>query len=853
LAVLSAAGLAASASAPAAAPATKRVLILYDHGIDGPVRARFDAAFVEILRSPDAARIELYQETIDSDRFTGPEQFRLIQEFLKNRYAGRALDVIVTLGVGPLAFARQNREAFGSPPIVATVSPTGQIAGTNDNVTGLQGGLFINGTIDLALALMPDTQSVIVVDGALGNNADLQAEVERQLRARSQGIGLMYLWNLPVDDVVSRVAAAPDHSIVLFVRQTMRTHSENVGSPFEGLAQIVSASRVPVFSHMEEYVGRGIVGGYAWNVEENARRMAEMAVQLANGASVQDVPPGRSSYETLVDWRQLQRWHIPDSRVPTGAVVLFRPQSFFELYRRYVLGGLIVFAAQGTLIVGLLVQRIRRRRAEAESRKNEERYRSVVDTQSELICRFLPDSTLTFVNGAYCRFWSTTRERLLGRKFVELIPLASRQTVLEKIRGLSTGSESHDHPVTLPDGTVGWQHWINQPILDNSGRVTEIQGIGRDITDRKRAEESIGQLEARNSAILRAIPDLMFVLLRDGTCVDYHARDPERLFATPEQFLDRNIREVMPLPVADMFIGALERIGRGDDPVVFEYELTMNDPRHFEARLVNAEQDLVLSIVRDVTESKRSLALNRDLAGRLLASQEAERARIARDLHDGVCQEIASVGVDLSHLRQKGGQLKPREVQELLLGVQRRTERVAESLRLLSHGLHPSVLHHIGLQAALQAHCAEIERQHHMQVKFYSDGEIEPASALVALSFFRIAQEALRNSARHGHAGHARMSVSRAGPDLTLAIADDGVGFDVEAVRQAGRGLGLVSIEERARLVKGQATIRSKPGRGTLVVVRASIDGVAEPLGSESDSGRMASVLLRTGPQTPTE
>jgi signal transduction histidine kinase len=144
---------------------------------------------------------------------------------------------------------------------------------------------------------------------------------------------------------------------------------------------------------------------------------------------------------------------------------------------------------------------------------------------------------------------------------------------------------------------------------------------------------------------------------------------------------------------------------------------------------------------------------------------------------------------------------------------------VAENLRLLSHGLHPSVLQHIGLVAALQAHCAEVERQHHLLVRFFAEGEVEPSSRLVALSLFRITQEALRNAVRHGHARHAAVSLARDGMDLKLAVADDGEGFDLAAARQNG-GLGLMSIEERARLVKGQVTVSSRMGDGTTVDVR---------------------------------
>jgi two-component system sensor histidine kinase UhpB len=267
---------------------------------------------------------------------------------------------------------------------------------------------------------------------------------------------------------------------------------------------------------------------------------------------------------------------------------------------------------------------------------------------------------------------------------------------------------------------------------------------------------------------------------------------------------------------------ALQQACLSADPVVVEFDLLTDQARSFEARLVHAGGDSVLSIVRDVTESKCTLAVDRDLAGRLIAGQELERTRIARDLHDGVCQDVAAVSVDVSHLRQTGGHIQSPGVQEMLRSVERRTARVAEALRLLSHGLHPNVLQHVGLIAALQAHCAEVERQHHLQVTLFADGDVEPASRSVALSLFRIVQEALGNAARHGHAENATVSLVRRETDVILTVADDGEGFDPMVARRAD-GLGLVSIVERARLVRGHATIRSEPGSGTTVDVRVPI------------------------------
>lgn len=806
-------------SAGAEASQLTRVLVLHHYGQEVPFRATFDPAIQDALRLASPGPVDVYIESIDSFRFPGAIQSGLVRNYLKAKYAGKKIDVAIAVTDLAVAFARQNREIFNAP-IVGFVS-AGRLDAGEDGITGLRAKLAVRETLDLALTLLPATEHVFVVDGAAQNSGDVEGEFRRHTESIDRPLDLVYLRDLPMVELLERIRAVPDRSIVYFVRQTMWDRATTIDVR-EGLEEVVRASPAPIFSLTSELIGAGPVGLYRWQVKPDATRLAEMALRIANGEKARDIPPGLATLAPTVDWRQLQRWNIPESRLPAGSIVLFRPQSFFELYRRYVVGGLLVFGVQLALIVGLLVQRVRRRRAEELSRNSEERYRSVVDTQNEMICRYLPDSTLTFVNDAYCRFWNRTREELLGKKFVEFVPASWREVVLDHLDRIRSGVAAHEHPVILKDTTIGWHRWINHVIVDDQGRVVELQGIGRDITDQKRAEEAVGQLEARNSAILRAIPDLMFMLLRDGTYVDYHTRDSELLFMSPDQFLGRTIREIMPPPVADRLMRALEQACDSDEPVVVEYELRFGAPRYYEARLVYAGNDRVLSIVRDLTESKRSLELNQDLAGRLIASQESERTRIARDLHDGVCQDIAAVSVDVSHLRKRGQDIQSREVQEILLAVQRRTAEVAETLRLLSHGLHPSVLQHIGLVAAVQAHCAEVERQHGVQVKFFADGDVEPASRLVALSLFRITQEALRNTARHGRARHATVSLARHNRELTLTLTDDGAGFDVAAARRHD-GIGLVSMEERARQVQGQVAIRSAPGNGTTISVRVPV------------------------------
>ena len=175
------------------------------------------------------------------------------------------------------------------------------------------------------------------------------------------------------------------------------------------------------------------------------------------------------------------------------------------------------------------------------------------------------------------------------------------------------------------------------------------------------------------------------------------------------------------------------------------------------ALLVVLQSALIAGLVVQRTRRRRTeLALrssfeqNRDLAGRLINAQEDERRRIARDLHDDLSQQLASVGIMLSGVKRKVG--KPGtgpEVDETLATLQERTTALARSVRDLSHELHPGVLQHAGLVDTLQRHCTDVERLHSVTVAFTADGDFDSLPPDLALCLFRVAQEALSNAVRH--------------------------------------------------------------------------------------------------------
>jgi len=144
------------------------------------------------------------------------------------------------------------------------------------------------------------------------------------------------------------------------------------------------------------------------------------------------------------------------------------------------------------LVGEILLSAVTGKRAEDALRASEERYREVLDSQTDLICRYLPDTTLTYVNEAYCRYFGRSRAELIGRQFLELIPEDARDIARRHVESLLENPrvEADEHEVLRPDGSIGWHQWIDHAVRGRDGRVIEFQAIGRDITDRKRAEEA---------------------------------------------------------------------------------------------------------------------------------------------------------------------------------------------------------------------------------------------------------------------------------------------------------------------------------------------------------------------------
>jgi len=225
----------------------------------------------------------------------------------------------------------------------------------------------------------------------------------------------------------------------------------------------------------------------------------------------------------------------------------------------------------------------------------------------------------------------------------------------------------------------------------------------------------------------------------------------------------------------------------------------------------------IIGTAFDITERKEVEANLQELSGRLIQAQEEERSRIARELHDDLSQRLAlvTIGLEELSLRDASSTSNPQ-----LQAISSQSKEIAAEIHNLSRQLHPSQLEVLGLVAAVQSFCTEISRQKGLRIDLVHDGVPRGLPSEVRLCLYRVVQEALQNVCKHSGADQVRIELTGTPEAVSLVIVDRGRGFDPKAT---GTGLGLVSMRERVRLVRGELSIDSRPGGGTKIQVRAPL------------------------------
>jgi signal transduction histidine kinase len=498
-------------------------------------------------------------------------------------------------------------------------------------------------------------------------------------------------------------------------------------------------------------------------------------------------------------------------------------------YNAVAIQGFLIVVSVPLIVLAAVIEE--RRLTEAIARDNEERLTLALNAAQMVTWDWRIEET-TETNSQRTNVSSSAH--VLPASFFQMIHPDDREFVeLAVSSAIKTGTPYEVEFRVIENGGARWFLSKGKIFFSDTGKPVRLLGVGMDITGRKGAEQALDEINERNQAILRAIPDTMFLQNKEGLYLDYHARDKKGLLVPPEEFLGRTASEVLPHELSKRVHEIIARLDNNDQPQVFEYSLRIGDEdRHYEARLVNAENEHVLSMVRDITEARRATEAARQneeqlrqrtrqvqaLAARLMNAQESERRRISRLLHDDVGQNVAALGLAISRLKRRDPEASPQMAAELeRLGTQ--IHDLTAQIRQLSHELHPEILEQVGLAKALESHIADFSREENIVLNFASDLGVTPIPADIAVCLYRVALEAVRNISKHSGANSATVALKDDDGVLELHVADPGQGFDVDVARH-GSGLGLISSEERIRLLGGTFNIQSTRDCGTSLTAR---------------------------------
>jgi PAS domain S-box-containing protein len=356
---------------------------------------------------------------------------------------------------------------------------------------------------------------------------------------------------------------------------------------------------------------------------------------------------------------------------------------------------------------------------------------------------------------------------------------------------------------------------------------------------KRKAEAVLRESEERFRVMADSTPSLVWMCDPLGRTTYLNGR--RIAFTGPDldaRYGDNWITYVHPDDVERM-LGTLYEALKTKQPFSQEYRLRRSDGVYrwmfdVASPRVNGDGSFggFISSAIDTTDQKLAQQALEKLSGQLIEAQEKERSRIARDLHDDICQRLALLSMEIGQAnRTSNGSLVA--TKQNLENIRKHCSEIAGDVQSLSHQLHSSTLDYLGVVAAIRAFCGEFSKQHQVSIEFTDRNVPKHLPKDISLCLFRIAQEALHNAVKYSGTDKFSVALDATEEEVQLVVRDAGAGFDVEEAKK-NPGLGLVSMQERAHLVHGSLSVESKPGKGTRI--SAAVPFVAENKSSSGDA-----------------
>ena len=384
------------------------------------------------------------------------------------------------------------------------------------------------------------------------------------------------------------------------------------------------------------------------------------------------------------------------------------------------------------------------------------------------------------------------------------------------------------------DGTKKWIRTRGEVQRDATGRITLLRGTVQDITERKNAEEALRESESRFRNVFQDAGVGMMIVSLDGRFLAVNRTFCAYLGYTEAELLHMTVEEVTQPEDWPSFSAKLrEAVAMRTSFQRFEKRCrhksgctVYTESSAFLIHSPSGEPQYFVGEAVNVTERKMAEQSLADANRRLIDAQEEERARIARELHDDINQRLALLAIGLDQLRENSPESRA-DLEERLGDLLRQTREISSDIHSISHQLHSSKLEYLGIEAAMRGFCKETGEKQGVEIHFANENVPAGVPRDVSICLFRVSQEALSNAMKHSGVRRFEVCLQGAPGGIRLRVSDLGVGFDIES-GNGQRGLGLISMRERLRLVQGTLSIRTTPGGGTTIDAFVPITGASQ-------------------------
>jgi PAS domain S-box-containing protein len=493
-----------------------------------------------------------------------------------------------------------------------------------------------------------------------------------------------------------------------------------------------------------------------------------------------------------------------------------------------------------------------------ELRKSEEQFRAIAETSIDGVIQSTDEpnpGTLIYVNDAFAKMLGYSKEELLGRSTVSLIPEEDQPKISELAKDMRDLRPVHgEYRLKHKTGDLIDIHFSNVPTMLN-GRIVR-SAILQNISERKRVQEALFQIQERYRTLAEASPDMIFIIGPDDSIQYVNSFAAAFINLPSQEIIGQPRRRFFASSTNDHQEDNIQNVLRRGMTVYTEQETGIRGQSIWLATWLvpmrDASGDIsgVMGVSRDITERKNNeteLLHSRDqlekrveertaelvasqtqlknLTGQLVTIMEEERRLISRELHDEAGQAIVSLKYGLSSIINDIPESNLPAKQRLAAALDI-TNQVMHQIRTLSHSLRPPVLEILGINSSLKDYCEEFSKRTGLSIDYQGE-EIPGLPDEISISLYRFVQEAFTNIIKHAHANKVEVRLNYEKKQVTLSVLDNGRGME-----DKGRldGIGLIGIKERFNLLGGSVQIHSQKGQGVKSIARVPWSGPVEKL-----------------------